>query len=418
MGGNYAISSLGGYDPYMMYALNSPNYYALLQAQAGNETQGAGQAKTASEPAFKGSDEELANLPKADYSESSNTGTILGVGATAAITIAGGLAYAAKRGNGKGIKAGLKAIWNGITGKADDAAAEGVSKKLNEIKVTLGADGKPRYQIPGKTTKVTDQNEIQRLLDENKELRSLSGLGKNIDKKIESATFKLEDGGVINTITFDGDKIVRITNNNGADITAQFVKDGKLLSSFNNVADREFATKIEQAITKVKNVDKEVLGKQYDLSDITYTTRIGDNQAKVFRAKINANTQNGGSKPEIKELTTLKELDADSKEVLAYIRTQREAGNDISAIIGKDFVEKGKLPNGFKIGTFNMQDGNNLIRVVDGKADGITIGGVFYDGKSDTFKAYMEKHEKAINDMIKDALKDNKIPEGATILPI
>ena len=417
MGGNYAISSLGGYDPYMMYALNSPNYYALLQAQAGNETQGAGQAATASEPAFKGSDEELANLPKADYSESNNTGTILGVGATAAITIAG-LEKKKKRGNGKGIKAGLKAIWNGITGKADDAAAEGVSKKLNEIKVTLGADGKPRYQIPGKTTKVTDQNEIQRLLDENKELRSLSGLGKNIDKKIESATFKLEDGGVINTITFDGDKIVRITNNNGADITAQFVKDGKLLSSFNNVADREFATKIEQAITKVKNVDKEVLGKQYDLSDITYTTRIGDNQAKVFRAKINANTQNGGSKPEIKELTTLKDLDADSDEVLAYIRTQREAGNDISAIIGKDFVEKGKLPNGFKIGTFNMQDGNNLIRVVDGKADGITIGGVFYDGKSDKFKAYMEKHEKAINDMIKDALKDNKIPEGATILPI
>lgn len=414
MGGNYAISSLGGYDPYMMYALNSPNYYALLQAQAGNETQGAGQAKTASEPAFKGSDEELASLPKADYSESSNTGTIIGVGAAAAITVAG-LAYAAKRGNGKGIKAGLKAIWNGITGKADDAAAEGVSKKLNEIKVILGADGKPRYQIPGKTTKIKDQAEIQRLLKENKELRSLSGLGKNIDKKIESATFKLEDGGVINTITFDGNKIVRITNNNGADITAQFVKDGKLLSSFNNVADREFATKIEQAITKVKNVDKEVLGKQYDLSDITYTTRIGDNQARVFRTTIN--TQNGG-KPEIRELTTLKELDADSDEVLAYIRTQREAGNDISAIIGKDFVEKGKLPNSFKIGTFNMQDGNNLIRVVDGKADGITIGGVFYDGKSDKFKAYMEKHEKAINDMIKDALKDNKIPEGATILPI
>ena len=26
--------------------------------------------------------------------------------------------------------------------------------------------------------------------------------------------------------------------------------------------------------------------------------------------------------------------------------------------------------------------------------------------------------EKIVNDMIKDALKDNKIPEGATILPI
>ena len=105
MAPGYGISSIGNYanDPYFMYAYNgyNPNFMGVQQypqaAQAVSDVQ-VPDTTAVTDPAFKGSDK----------SEGSSSNTALLVGGTAVSAAA--LIYAAKKGNGKGIKEGLSLI--------------------------------------------------------------------------------------------------------------------------------------------------------------------------------------------------------------------------------------------------------------------------------------------------------------------
>ena len=425
----FGVDSIG-YNPYandsaFLYALNSynPHFKGTQSSQYAQYLQAAQQAAAPQDttattpkidPTFKGS---------AYGSAKSDDGPGIGT----ALAVAGGAAaliYAGYKGKGNPIE-GVKQIWNSLKSKGAKAVEEVAAKTksttkskategLKEIKVVMKG-GKPVYYVPGKTTTTGVPSEITNALRSNKELNRLTGLRFNTgETTIKNATFTLKDGGNSNTIEFVGDKIIKITNGSGADITSLFVNGGKLRTDL-NVADTTFASKIEECIAKIKAGDKGLIfDNEYALSNITYTTKIGDNVAEVFRNGISTKV----GKPTIKKLTTLKECKADSDEVLAYVRKSKADGNDISSIVGSDFTVKKILPGGYKVGEFDLKDSGNLIHIVNGKPESVTICGKKYLSNSDRFLAYMERYEKAVNTMIENALKDSKIPDGATIIPV
>ena len=404
------------YDPYFAYALNAynPNFQGTQQTVSQPQVTTPAVDTSAS----------TANLPQADYSEkNSNAGTVAGVIGT--LATAGTLIYAYRKGKGTGegltrLKNGFKKMFGMEVNTAVTQAAETASKKtpaLTGIKVVM-KNGKPVYYIPGKTETITDLNQINGLMN-NKEIRKLAGLRfKSGESTISSGTFNITDKNIKNTIQFDGDKIVKITNENGQDITSQFIKDGKIIENLNS-DQYNFVESIKARIAKIKQGDTDtILGKDTNLTNFTYTTKIGDNSATVFRPSVSVRT----NKPQVKSVTRLKEFKADDDAVLAEVRRQREAGHNIDALIAEEFVEKGKLPPNYKVAEFEIKDGDKIIKIVDGKAAGFSIKEngktKYYNEDSDKFKAYLERNQKYVDDKIAKALKDGKIPTGATIVQV
>ena len=412
----YAVNSIGSYanDPYFAYALNSynPNFTGTQSSVS--------QPQATSAPANTSSSTNTsANLPMADYSEESHTGTVaavLGLGVSAALLIG---AYKKGKGTGEGltrIKNGFKKIFGMDVNNIDNVVknTNKATESLKGIKVVM-KNNKPVYYIPGKTEKITDSNQIANIIKE-KEMHKLTGLRfKTGETTVSAGTFNIKGAdGKINTIKFDGDKIIKIENEAGNDITSIFVENNKFRTDLTCEQDT-FANKIQDFISKIKQGDAEtVLGKDTNLRDFTYTTKIGDNSAVVTRKSISAQANS----PEVKEITRLKEFDADSKEVIAEVRRQRENGNNIDSIIAESFVKKGKLPEGYKVAEFEIKDGSYTIKVLDGKPVSITNNGKLFNKDSDEFLAYMEKYEKSVNKKIQNELKDNKIPKGAIICPV
>ena len=417
MANGYGIDSINalGSDPMFLAALQAynPNFMGAQQSQAAQTPQVVTTPQVTTT--------QTQALPKADYSEGSDssTGMVLGLGAVAAG--AATLIYAAKKGNGEGIIKGFKNIFksNNAVKEAAEAVTGGAKKTapLEKIRVMMKG-GKPVYYIPGKTTTATTQADIQKLLQGNTKLeRQLKSLRLATgETNITAGTFTLKDGGNVNTIIFKGDKIEDIINSSGKSIKDKFLENGKIKSDLTEVSDNAFARRIEEYIEKIKQGDADIVrGKDTNLIDFTYTTQIGDSTAEVFRQGITK-----GGNAEIKKLTTLKEFKATDDEVLAYVRTARENGNNIDSIIGKDFLSKGKVPDGYKVHEFTLSDHGNVIKIVDGKVEGITIGDKYYSKDTDKCKAYLERnnHSETIEKMIEKALKDNKIPTGATIIPV
>ena len=149
-------------DPYFLYALNSynPNFTGANTASAGSAVTGA-ETATATQPA---STAQTANPSFEGNGEksSSNTGLIVaGVAGTA------GLLYALKRGNGKGIKAGFKNIWNGITGnKAAQEATEAAASVSNKLRAVLDKNNNLVYTIPGKNKVLKTEAEIRKYAED------------------------------------------------------------------------------------------------------------------------------------------------------------------------------------------------------------------------------------------------------------
>ena len=417
MSNGYGINSINalGSDPMFLAALQAynPNFMGTQQVQVTQTPQTVTTPQVATT--------QTQALPKADYSEGSDssTGMVLGLGAVAAG--AATLIYAAKKGNGEGIIKGFKNIFKSkdAVKEAAEAVTGGAKKTapLENIRVMMKG-GKPVYYIPGKTTTATTQADIQKLLQGNTKLeRQLKSLRLATgETNITAGTFTLKDGGNVNTIIFKGDKIEDIINSSGKSIKDKFLENGKIKSDLTEVSDNAFARRIEEYIEKIKQGDADIVrGKDTNLRDFTYTTQIGDSTAEVFRQGITK-----GGNAEIKKMTTLKEFKSSDDEVLAYVRTARENGNNIDSIIGKDFLSKGKVPDGYKVHEFTLSDHGNVIKIVDGKVEGITIGDKYYSKDTDKCKAYLERnnHSETIEKMIEKALKDNKIPTGATIIPV
>lgn len=412
----------GNVDPYLLATLQTynPNFKG---SQYVTEADATRVAQVPQLPATTGSN--VASLPQADYSEApdSNTGLVLGAGAIAA----GAATLIAGKGNP--VKGGQK-IWGAIknifTKKSKDVTLDaagnvinGAKGKLEGIRVRM-VNGKPVYNIAGKTTSETNQAAIQGILDKDKKLaRQLQSIRYGTgETTITAGTFTLKDKGFTNYIEFEGDKIKRIWTDS-EELTSKFVENGKLKTNLEGVEDNRFVERIEEYISKIKSCDKDVVrGKDTALRDFTYTTQIGDATAEVTRKQL---AQHGAATDNItfNKLTTLKDYSADSDEVLAYVSRSRENGVNIDSIVAKQFVKDGKLPEGYKVQEFTLPNKGTPIKVVDGKVEGITIGGKYYGKDTDKCRAYLERdnHSKAIEKMIENALKDNNIPKGATIIP-
>ena len=424
MSNGYDINSINalGSDPMFLAALQAynPNFRGTQQVQTTQTPQTVTTPQVATT--------QTQALPKADYSESSDssTGMVVGLGAVAAG--AATLIYAAKKGNGEGIIKGFKNIFKSkdAVKEAAEAVTGGVKKTepLANIKVMMKGN-EPVYYIPGRTTTAKTPAEIQNLVNNNSELKKLTGLRfRTGETNITAGTFTLKDGGDANTIIFKGDKIEDIINSAGISIKDKFLENGKIRSDLKDVSDNAFARRIEEHIEKIKQGDRDItFGKDTNLRDFTYTTKIGDNTANITRKQISTHGAPSDNVT-INELTTLKEFNlknAEDKEaVYAYVRTAREKGNNVDSIVGKDFLnnKNRKLPDGYKVHEFTLTDHGTVIKIVDGKVEGITVGGKYFNKDTDKCKAYLEIDNRSatIDKMIERALRNNAIPDGATII--
>ena len=417
----YDLNSINtiGNDPMFLAAYNSynPNFMAAYT----NSTQ----TPQVTQPAQTVS---AQTQPKVDYSTTetdSNTGLVVGLGVAAA-----GVAstiYAAKKGKGN-ILEGFKNIYNSMFKGAKSAVSENASlhktEPLKGIRVAM-KNGKAVYYIPGRTETTKDTNKIQNLIQDNPELKKLKNLRFRTDETtINAGTFEIQSGKQKYSITFDGNKVTKIKQLTGkgknSDLTSQYVdKDGKFLENIKNVDMQGRADAFRERLNKILQGDfKEIGSKETNLTDFTYTTKIGDNTANITRKQISTHN----APPDnitINELTTLKEYKATDDAVIAEVRRSREKGFNVDSILGKNFLKDHKLPNGYKVHEFTLTDNGNIIKIVDNEVAGITIGGRFYDKKSDKCLAYLELDKKGrIAKEIEKALKDNKIPSGATIVPV
>ena len=411
-----------GVDPYLLATLQTYNP-RFKETQYVTEADATRVAQVVPQLPATTTGTSIANLPQADYSEApdSSTGSVLGLGAIAIGAGALIIDQVACKGKYR------KKLWDKLTGMFSKGAGDASKKVANKTKEKLEGirvrmvNGKPVYNIAGKTTTETNQAAIQGILDKDKKLaRQLQSIRYGTgETKITAGTFTLKEGSHINQIKFKGDKIEEILNEKGENITARFVENGKLKTNLEGVDDTSFVARIEDYVSKIKSCDKDVVrGKDTALRDFTYTTQIGDATAEVTRKQL---AQHGAAADNItfNKLTTLKDYSADSDEVLAYVSRSRENGVNIDSIVAEQFVKKGKLPEGYKVQEFTLPNKGTPIKVVDGKVEGITINGKYYGKDTDKCKAYLERdnHAKAIEKMIEKALKDNNIPKGATIIP-
>ncbi len=385
-------------DPYFLYALNSynPNFQGMTNvpsatgteqtannaaaAATANTTNTANTASntTASNPAFTGEEEK----------SSSHTGLIVtGLTGTAA------LIYAAKRGNGKGIKAGFKNIWKSITGNkaAQETAKDAASSVSDKLRAALDKKGNLVYTIPGKNKTVKGVNEINKYAKEydinTKQLQKFN----SENSTLKGYEFTYKDGGIDNVVRVKDGKIVDI--NNGV----KSIKDDILDST--KPEDIAFVEKLEKQIAKIEQGTSGNASAYKGLRNIEYQTQIGDDTVTVLRKSID-------SKPEIRELTTLERFSQDSEALKAYLYNNPEAKQ---AFVQKT-LEKGRIPEGVKIESFDYNFSRNIqCKYKDGKLEGIVKDGKYYEKGTDTCDAFLADNEEILNKAIEKLLKKGKL---------
>lgn len=416
----------GNVDPYLLATLQTynPNFKGTQNV---TEADAAGVAQTPQLPATTGSN--VASLPQADYSEAPDSKTGMIAGLTLAAAGVAGTIYAFKKGNGEGFIAGLKNIFGKGKEAVTEAAKEATksnNKKLENLVVKYGKNGRVEYYVPGKTETINDANRIKQILESDKEFGKLRGLRfKTGETSVTKGIFDIKTEGHNYTVNFsrktNGEyKIESILDaggrNSGKPTTEILIdKDGKIITSGNTTANKR-ATEVEEMVTKILNGDTEtIMSKETNLRDFVYKTRIGDNVAEFQRSAISIPKDKtiGDVITDYRSLTRLKALQKGSKDLEAYLYDAKKAGRDISAITEKKFLDKGNIPEGFKIGTMEITRGKDKILVRDNEIVSISIGG----GKpkfanSTDYKAYLQNHEEEIRKTIEKINQDKKIPKG------
>lgn len=398
MSGSYAVNGIGS-DPYFQAVLQSynpammtaqqqqANYAQLMKAyEAALQEPYAAATSTMTQPQY-------VVKPAAKKEESH---TMRNLAVTAAVVTAGTAIYGMYKGKTwnpiEGLKTvgkSLKAAWN----SAGKKTTEGVTEKL---KVIVGKDGKLSYLVPGKTEVIKEANVAAKASEYGIDLKKLIGFkgGSNV---LDGATFKL-DG---NTVTFADGKISKILNNSGSDVTKEMLAKAKSGTG----ADKDFIARIEQQIAEyITNASKMEKGWSKGLTNISVTRQIGDNIAKV--------SYNNGSKPVVKQLTTLERLSADSDAVKNFFYENPRLKELFTS---KDWTA-GKLLNGTNIVSCEVPFDGRTLKFEAGKLVGFIEGAKYYPRGHEKFGSYLADNETKINDYIKNIFKDNKIPSDVTAI--
>lgn len=380
-------------DPYFLYALNSynPNFMGANTASTGSAATGAETATTTqpastaqtANPSFEGNGEK----------SSSNTGLIVaGVAGTA------GLLYALKRGNGKGIKAGFKNIWNGITGnKAAQEATEAAASVSNKLRAVLDKKNNLVYTIPGKNKVLKTEAEIRKYAENyginTKQLQKFN----SENSKLLGYEFKI-DG---NTVVVKDGKINKIFNDGKKDITEKIVKAV-------DDPDASFLDRIEKQIAKIESGVSGNQSLYKGLTNIEYQTQIGDDMVTVLRKSWNDEKGKRHVKLELKELTTPERFGKDSEALKAYLYNNPEA----KQVFLSETLKKGKIPEGVKIESFDYNFSKSIqCKYKDGKLAGIVKDGKYYEKGTDTCDAFLADNEAILNKAIEKLYKKGNLKD-------
>lgn len=412
----------GNVDPYLLATLQTynPNFKGTQNV---TEADATGVAQTPQLPATTGSN--VASLPQADYSEAPDSKTGMIAGLTLAAAGVAGTIYAFKKGNGEGFIAGLKNIFGKGKEAVTEAAKSNTNKKLENLIVKYGKKGEVKYYVPGKTETINDANRIKQILESDKEFGKLRGLRfKTGETSVTSGKFDIKTEGRNYTVEFsrktNGEykiKSIKYANSGNPIKETLIDKDGKFITSGNTTTNKR-ATEMEEMVTKILNGDTEtIMSKETNLQDFVYKTRIGDNVAEFKRSTISIpkDKKIDDVITDYRSLTRLKALQKGSKDLEAYLYDAKKAGRDISTITETKFLDKGKIPEGFKIGTMEITRGKDKILVRDNEIVSISIdGGKPKFANSTDYKAYLQNHEEEIRKTIEKINQDKKIPKGVT----
>ncbi len=379
----YALDSIGayGYDPAFLQALNSYNLNFKSQPTDTIPTENVNNIMPQS---------------KAEETNSSNAGIIVG----GLLTVgAGALLYKAhKKGGDKGLAEGFKQIWNGLRGKGTQAATEATGGAVenataetvtSKFSAMMGADGKLVYTIPGKTKTISGKNAVEDFANKyDIDLKKLTRFNKN--SKLDGYKFVFEDGGIKNTVTVKNGEIIDIHNGT---------------TSIKNVTESTIPNEIrfvDKLRAKVAQIEKREAGWGKGLTDVQWTTQIGDNTLKITKANLKAKT--AASKV---ELTSLERFAEDSDAVKAYFYRNPEA----KALFTSKDLTNGKLPKGMKIESYvHNFDATTKCHYKDGELVGITKGGKYFAKGSDECDAFLGENQDVLKKVIEKIFKDNKLP--------
>lgn len=401
MAPGYGINSIGSYasDPYFMYALNSynPNFMGTQQTPAVSQPQNytiEQPVVTTTTPSFKGSDDEK---------ESSNAGLIVGGTVVAG---AATLIYAAKKGNGKGIKEGFKNILRGLKGKGAETAAEKATRAMKEFSYKA-KDGSIVYVKDGKIAKVAIKGE-DKVLDKAGEINKyIADNGVTIPSAFTGS--KLTDGVNLTKYQFTHNKKT-YTVENGEIIS--IVDGGKKVnkdkvSEFLEKMNATEKGQIEKKIAKVQNgekvrgfVDNSIQYSWVDDAGVTYTRGYNKSGALVT-SKINLPGE-----------INHKPAEAEWK---AWLNKNSDVDNQVRTLI-----EKGRV-DGVKVGNFKYKDKNDNVISVNEKGEITHIQlkkapkkGAPTDLKSGTteFDAWLYDN-KEVKEAVKKEFESGLAPDGA-----
>lgn len=392
----YGIDGIGN-DPYFMYAYNSPNFMANYQTQAAqaaaaNQAAQAGQTNTASQS-------EVVTTPYTNTKKDSNAGTVAGV-----LAVAGGAAaliYAAKRGNGKGIKEGFKNIWKGIAGKADDVLKP--TRAMKEFNF-VAKDGSKVYVKDGKITGVAIRGEST-ILKTNAEVSDylrnnkitipnyLNGTGLSDGVKLTRYTIKHNDYKFV----VKNGEIIEAVKQDGTTKVAQNKLDDflKKLKGKKTLDDR--IASIERGTNK--HIDQ--------LEDVRYTY---EKDGLIYSGW----TDKGTERLTIPGKLNNKATEAEWK---AWLNKNSEVDTQV-----KTLIEKGRV-DGVSVKNFSYKDnkGNTLFVNEKGEITSIQLKKKPKNG-AQTLKPGTTEYDawlydnKEVKEAVKKEFESGLAPDGATFM--
>lgn len=296
-------------------------------------------------------------IPASSSSAQQATSSNAGFWVTGAIGAAALIAYATK---GKGGKI-LSSFFN--SAKKSISAKNGV---LQNIKV-LKKGNKVMCFVPGQRVKLTEPNRISNYIREcGIDRQALVGL-KEGSSRLVGGTFKTQNGY---TVTFEGDKIIKI------------VKKNKSLDikSFDKTKLEEIKSEIETAKEMNEHWTK-------GFTEAKVIREVDDNIATVVYKK----RPNEYVKPEITELNALKMLEREDKAVKSWLYEHPEE----NVIIGKNVFKRNNAPDGMKVGEASFTAKGITYHFNNGEIVGITKEGKYIaKGKVDCNEILADNEEE------------------------
>lgn len=322
MSNGYGINSINalGSDPMFLAALQAynPNFMGTQQVQATQTPQTVTTPQVATT--------QTQALPKADYSEGSDssTGLVLGLGAVAAG--AATLIYAAKKGNGEGFIKGFKNIFNSTKGSVSESLKANRAMKEFRFKAK---DGSQIFVKDGKVVNIIEKGANQEIKGAKEINKFLSDKGINqadlLDlKKLKDVRFKeysFETKYNRKTILVENGKIAKIEGVEPKDVVTELGGQDKYDNFMKNIVEI-----VEKGGTPKRHAPTTIDVKSYEWSQDGITGTALKNKKGGYRLGDTI-TASGTRK-------TLTETERN-----AYLENHKELNTTVQSLIEKGHAE-------------------------------------------------------------------------------